>query len=169
MPAGVHHATAARHKGLGGRAPACTEFKAGILAPGPRTPGTNGESRATSGPTRCWGFCEENAFVKSNHWATYLRRGEKGGGAAREETDFITKVLVTITFHPLYNLGLPSCSTASEKAEGGREGIPPGGNRLILNYETSFPELASSPTLPPAADTPRNAGTTLFNESRQLS
>ena len=49
MPASVHLAIAARHKGWGGGAPACTEFQAGILAPGPMTPGTEGESWATSG------------------------------------------------------------------------------------------------------------------------
>lgn len=55
MPASVHHAIAARHKGLGGGAAASTECKAEILAPGPTAPGTEGESRAASGTNSALG------------------------------------------------------------------------------------------------------------------
>lgn len=96
------------------------------------------------GPTQLWGCCE------SNHWANYLRRGGKGGGGAREEADFIMKVLMTITFCPLRNLGLPSCSTVSEKARGWeRKDLRQEATDSSLIMRQGFPELTSSPTLPP--------------------
>lgn len=53
LPASVHHAIAARHKGLGRRRRRGTGLqrgKAGIPAPGPMTPGTEGEDWAMSEP-----------------------------------------------------------------------------------------------------------------------
>lgn len=61
-------------------------------------------------------------------------------GGGREATNLIMMGLVTITFCPLNNLGLPSCSTVSEKArQWERKGFLSGGKRLIFNYETRLP------------------------------
>lgn len=57
------------------------------------------------------------------------------------------EVLVTVTFCPLYNLGLPSCSTVSEKAQGWERKDPrleATDSSLIMRQ--GFPELTSSPT-----------------------
>lgn len=66
------------------------------------------------------------------------RREEVGG--AREATNLITMGLVTITFCPLNNLGLPSCSSSLRESKTvGEKGFLSGGKRLIFNYETRLP------------------------------
>lgn len=80
---------------------------------GKATPGTNSEHRLDKG------------FVNQAAEQTIRRWGRREEGGAREATNFIMMGLVTMTFCPLNNLGLPSRSTVSEKKpEGGRERVP---------------------------------------------
>lgn len=125
------------HKGPGRRGTSL-----GILASGLLTPSTEGEShagdgdikeRTHQGPAQRWAL--DKGFVNQATELTLWGKKEREVGRAREETNFIMMGLVTITFCPLNNLGLPSCSTVSKKARR----IPSGGNRLILNYETRLP------------------------------
>lgn len=110
------------------------------------TPGTEGESWAASGTHSALGVLGRKCLYKSHHWANYLRSGGRRAGGAREETDFIRKVLVTINFCPLYNLGLPSGSTVSEKEQGWeRKDARQEATDSSLMMRQGFPELTASP------------------------
>ena len=114
-PASVRRATAAPHKGPGTKGSSSRRGQG--QSSGARTNDTR-HRRRELGRVRdrlSTGGAVRKRHRKSSHCVNDLSRLGKGGGGARCGTDFIRKVLVATTFFPLCNLGLPSCSTVSEK------------------------------------------------------